>query len=92
MGLGVYSSVNKLMGAESATIVKTAEGEDPRNYIKICSGKPFKTLAQAFFIDALKTLSNNQDEASHLLYFRYLQSSLYSLKVLRNFRKIIILL
>ena len=35
MGLGVYSSANKLMGVESATIVKTADGEDPRNYIKI---------------------------------------------------------
>ena len=48
MGLGVYSSANKLMGAESATIVKTADGEDPRNYIKICSGKPLKILSQAF--------------------------------------------
>lgn len=63
MGLGVYSSANKLMGAESATIVKTAEGEDPRNYIKICSGKPFKILAQAFSRGAFQTLLNNQDEA-----------------------------
>ena len=51
------------MGAESATIVKTAEGEDPRNYIKICSGKPFKILAQAFSRGAFQTLLNNQDEA-----------------------------
>ena len=50
------------MGAESATIVKTAEGEDPRNYIKICSGRPLKILSQAFSRDALKTLSKNQDE------------------------------
>ena len=63
MGLEVYSSANKLMGAESATIVKTVDGEDPRNYIKICSGKPFKILSQAFSRSAFKTLSKNQDEA-----------------------------
>ena len=63
MGLGVYSSANKLMGVESATIVKTADGEDPRNYIKICSGKPLKILSQASSRSAFKTLSKNQDEA-----------------------------
>ena len=63
MGLGVYSSANKFMGAESATIVKTADGKDTRNYIKICSGKPLKILSQAFSRTAFKTLSKKQDEA-----------------------------